>query len=186
MEIKTSVTKNTDIERYDIRVGYDWTTIAISSNGLFMAEGSYGNYAYWWSNHGRESFKHFLVELDRDHGYAKGKFGRQDTFYQDKTVKEIKSQLLEARRKGDLTKEDARDAYDFTCSTLDDINSLDLFVNSIYEHHVLSNFYQDYDSIPIHRGFDQQLEAFMTTIFTVFVAEIKKEIYGEQNEKSDT
>lgn len=173
-----SIKKNDDIERYDIRTGngWDWAVVCISKTGLFMVESSYGNYAHWWSNHGRETFKHFILELERDPHYVMSKFGRRDSFELEPTIKEMKRQLLEYRRQGNWTKEDTRYAYDTIKNELSEINSADLFIQQVYKDDLLKEFYQDFDSLPIVYDYDIQLRGFMKHIFPIFVEEIKKEL----------
>lgn len=175
MTVTISIKKNSDIQRYDIRVGYEWATICITEGGLFLVESSYGVYGHWWSHHGRETFKHFLVELDRDHDYVMGKLGRRTCFYADKTVVEIKRQVLEERRNQNFTKEQAREAFDIE-DLIDYGTSQDLFVQAIYDHEQLKDMYQDYDALPIRLEFDISLQMFMKEIFTAFVTSIRQEL----------
>ena len=51
-------------ERYDVRDGnHGWAIIMVDERGgVLQINSDFGNWSYNWPHHGRESFKHFLVE----------------------------------------------------------------------------------------------------------------------------
>lgn len=174
-----SVTKNDDIERYDIRVGMEWATVCISSAGLFMAEGSYGVYGYRWTRHGRESFKHFLVDLTRDPHYAMSKLGKRSTFDWPATKAALSQDLLEGRRDRGLAKEDVRDLYDllWEMSPHSDVE----FYHEVCDHPAWERLTDVLwcGDIPLRYDYSPQLKEFMRVIFPEFVECIRSEIRGE-------
>lgn len=119
--------KKSTCERYDIRwKPYGWAIITIDENGgMFSAQSDFGNYAYSWPNHGRESFKHFILELARDSHYFLGKVAKENYFDSNKALDRWKSKIIEIRKDRDCTQEQARDAWDF-------INDLDLSLSKDY------------------------------------------------------
>ena len=107
------------VEKYDIRWNRgEWAVFTIdNATGLMQCHSSYGDWGYAWPNHGRESFKHFILELERDWEYLLGKVSNK-VFDFDKTIKLWKNKILGSRKKYDYKKDEARQAYDF-------INDLD-------------------------------------------------------------
>lgn len=62
------VYKKKVVEQYELRNEGEWAFITLdSNNGLFQSNSSFGNYSYSWTNHGRESFKSFLIEIGYDY-----------------------------------------------------------------------------------------------------------------------
>lgn len=135
-----SFTKGT-IEKYDIRFGEygDWAIFTIdNATGLLQCHSSYGDWQYAWPRHGRKTFKHFILELERDWQYLLKKVS--DKVYDDDATKEKYIRIvLEQRKNRYCTKEQVRKAYDFIDEL--DFNSEDLVYNSI----ISSDEIQDLD-----------------------------------------
>lgn len=105
-------------EMYEFRFNdrWDWAFISLDeSNGIFQAYSSYGTYGYSWSNHGRESFKHFILEVIEDPSYFLRKVAKPDYFDEELTKEKWLQQICRDRYPNDdvkLGKEEARDLYD--------------------------------------------------------------------------
>lgn len=180
-----NVVRKSITERYDVHVGMNWAVFCISEDGAFQVLSSYGNYAYFWSHHGRESFKHFLIELQEkgEYSYAINKLAQgddRDVFMHGATVDAIKTNIIESRRGGDINKEHAREMYNYTKEVLEDVHDLNMFIHSLYEFNPFAVFYEDYDSIPISKEHSPALQRFMKEVFPVLVEELKKEIQGKE------
>ena len=106
--------KKSVCERYDLRFARgEWAIFTIDENGgLFNCHSSYGDYSYSWPNHGRKTFKHFLIEITRDYWYLLNKVSDKTYFNFDKTVAEWKKKIIEWRKELSITQEQARDAFD--------------------------------------------------------------------------
>ena len=106
--------KKSTCERYDIRFRHgDWAAITIDENGgLFNCHSSFGDYTYSWPSHGRKTFKHFLIEITRDYFYLLNKVSDKTYFNFDKTVADWKKKIIGWRKNYEITKEQARDAFD--------------------------------------------------------------------------
>ena len=105
-------TKN-KIEKYDIRWGRgEWAVFSIDEKiGMIQCMSSYGNWSYAWPNHGRKTFKHFILELERDYDYLLRKVS-DPVFDFDKSIAYWKRHIIELRRAGSCTRKAARDAFD--------------------------------------------------------------------------
>ena len=75
-------TKGT-VEKYDIQWNRgEWAVFTIdNTSGLMQCHSSFGDWSYAWPHHGRESFKHFILEMERDWFYhIKNLQGTKTTF----------------------------------------------------------------------------------------------------------
>lgn len=176
--------KKSTCERYDIRLadGWGWAIITIDENGgLFNAQSDYGNYSYSWPCHGRKSFKHFIIELSRDKSYFLGKVAESNYYYQDKTEKAWRKEVLRARKEKELNKEEAREVwneiieFDYSCA-----ESLEC---EVYSNHVISKYYcEPWYSFECVKGFAPGAHEFFKKIMPIFADILSKEI--EKEEKS--
>lgn len=178
------VTKLTS-ERYDLRIGYDWAIFILGEDGSFHVNSSYGDWAYAWWHHGRESFKHFLIELGEDSTYSylinKLAKGQRTYFDLDKTLSSIYKEILFARKDGALSKEKARDLYNEVKELPEYGCSIDLFISAIYDTTHLSKFYEDFDSLPVSKEYDHSLIQFVEIFWPALTKILKQEI-GETKE----
>ena len=101
------------IEKYDIRWGAgEWAIFSIDEkSGMMQCLSSYGKWSYAWPHHGRKTFKHFLLEMERDWDYLLRKVS-DPVFDFDQSVKYWKKHIIDVRRENSCTKEQARDAFD--------------------------------------------------------------------------
>lgn len=125
-------TKST-CERYDLRIPSErtWAIFTIDERGgLFNCHSDYGDYNYSWSNHGCPSFKHFIIQgLAADPHYFLSKVSHSDWYDQQKTVDEMRKQIIESRKQNDCTKAQARAAWDAVDENQDE--SCETLINSI-------------------------------------------------------
>ena len=101
------------IEKYDIRWGRgEWAIFSIDEKiGMMQCISSYGKWSYAWPNHGRKTFKHFILELERDYEYLLRKVS-DPVFDFDKSIAYWKRHIIELRRDGSCTREVARNAFE--------------------------------------------------------------------------
>ena len=103
--------KKSTVEKYDIRWNRgEWAlfTIDLETNTM-QCHSSFGDYAYTWSSPG-ESFKRFLIGLEKDCGYLLNKVSRP-VFDFDESIKRWKKMIIDYRRDGSIDKEAARDCW---------------------------------------------------------------------------
>lgn len=140
------VTRSNDMEVYRIRHQGEWATICVQGwqatgidgtpreIGEILIYSSYGAWAYQWG-HLALPFKQWLAKADEP-GYIAGKFlgANADVFDGEKSVRELRRSLLEHRRMGDLTKNDARAIWDFIEDHDDEMErSADLFCERMFD-----------------------------------------------------
>lgn len=144
---KTTVTKTTGFEAYNVRAGHEWATILIrgwDANGNdgtpreigeILIHSSYGSWAYQWGHLGMP-FKKWLATCN-DRSYVAEKFLGTDAreFDGKASVKNLRQSLLEYRRQGDITKNDARSIWDWIESNDGELEhgSEENFVRMLYE-----------------------------------------------------
>jgi hypothetical protein len=158
------------VERYIVRVRSDWAYIYIDeANGVFASYSSYGNYAYCWRHIGDDTLKEFLIRLDFDYfmGKTRPDYCRFDS---EATSEGIQRTIIEARREGSLTAEEARSAW----SDLADIcrDSSEGFFADFCQCRALMNIYGgDYCDIARDRP-DGDSRGFWREIWPEFIKQI--------------
>lgn len=171
--------KKSTCERYDIKLkdSYGWAIITIDENGgLFNSQSDYGNYSYSWPNHGRKSFKHFLLELVNDKQYFLGKVADDGYYYQEKTEESWKQEVLRARKERELTKEEARELWDEIID-FDYYSSGEAIQNQCYQSEIIAKYYcEPWYSFEVVKGFSPHAHAFANIIMPILGEIIKKEI----------
>lgn len=86
-----------------------WAIVIMSSDGYFSAVSDFGNYCYKWSSF-EGDFRKFLLDVESD--YLLSKISRRSVFDEEKAQKNIRRAILEMRRTGGLTREEAREEWD--------------------------------------------------------------------------
>lgn len=172
--------KKSTCERYDIRWDqWGWAIITIDENGgVFNAQSDYGSYAYSWPNHGRKSFKHFILELARDKSYFLGKVAKQTYFNYEKHLGEWKRKIIEMRRDRDCTKENARDAWEVITGLDDYSSSHQLIEKELYESDIINelSFGEPWYVFETDLDYSPQALAFAQEVMPMFAEILKKEI----------
>lgn len=172
----------TTCERYDLRWGKcGWATFTIDENGgLFNCQSDYGDYNYAWPRHGRKSFKHYIIQdLVRDPDYFLGKVAKEDYFDSQKAEKAWKAKIIELRKDGECTKEQAREAWDYLVHELDDSLSLDYLQSEVYGNSAITAISEEpwYD-FDIELSYSRQAVNFAHKVMPMFAEILKKEIGG--------
>ena len=185
--MKEYTCKKSTCEKYDIRFNRgDWAFITIDeSTGLFQAHSSFGDYNYSWPNHGRESFKHFILELADDPSYFLGKVSKEDYFYADETEESWKKKIIEDRRGNgdvDLTQEQARELWDI-------VNEIEFYSaegcqRELYDNKIVWDLYCEpwyyFETIV---GHSPNARFFAKEVMPMFAEIIKKEIEKSEVEQ---
>ena len=93
--------------------GEGWAIIFIDETGCFTALSDWGDVGYRWNQRGlpEGGFKRFLIQCEDS--YLISKFGSQRREYDpEATLEAVKHDILQSRRDGQLSKEDAREEWD--------------------------------------------------------------------------
>lgn len=170
------------IEKYDIRWSHgEWAMFSIDEKtGMMQCLSSFGNWSYAWPNHGRKTFKHFLLEMERDWEYLLRKTSNK-VFDFDKSIAYWKNHIFDLRRDGDCTKEQAREAFDVIDSLeTDDAGYCAAVLNESQAiSEVDPDFWELLGGIKCYSSKDIM---FAKTIWPMFCEIIRSEI-GEQDGK---
>ncbi|MDQ7095976.1 hypothetical protein REC12_20485 [Desulfosporosinus sp. PR] len=185
MKIEDYTYKKSVCERYDLRWKHNgWATFTIDENGgLFNAQSDFGNYSYAWPNHGRKSFKHFIVQdLARDPEYVLGKISKEDYFNLEKAENGWKARIIDIRKQDACTKKQARDAWEFI-NELDLSGSVDYIQNEIYSSSEISAISEEpwYD-FEIELDYPYMAVRFANEVMPMLADILRKEI--EEKEKA--
>lgn len=98
------------MRRYDLRADGRWLAlVVITDDGYFSTVSDYGSYAYWWSSAG-DDFRRFLIGRDDD--YVVGKLAPGYEYHGDATLAAVKEAIIQVRRSGALTRDEARDEWE--------------------------------------------------------------------------
>lgn len=166
-------------EKYTLRFndGWDYAIFTIDDTGMFNCQSSFGNYGYYWGSFG-ESFKEFLCGLKGD--YLLSKLCKREYFNTQDYIDKCKDIIIDMRRKSELNKDDAREAWDFFDTDLDDCgDSIDLVYNEISRSNILDEitggdvWYSDFTP---EMKYDPSDVKFVNSIYPEFVKILKKEL----------
>jgi hypothetical protein len=142
MEAGNFSIKKEIVECYKIRhsTGKYWADITIDAKeqtGRIQIASDFGSYQNYWGACGC-NFKDFLAKLDIE--YAAGKFGANKHFDSEKTLKNFKASVLEYRRNGDMSKENARDIFNEIKELEEYIYENEFYIN-LNNSHALMRFF---------------------------------------------
>ena len=126
---------------YAFRFQHGWANFTICDRlGEFSIQSDWGNYSYRWGNIGKNTLEEFLAGCDSCYittklSYSKPREFREE-FSLSGTIDNVKTQIIEERRSGQLEKRDARILWDYTEKVLkfsDDAETPEGFYNLIHE-----------------------------------------------------
>lgn len=177
--IEYTFTKGT-VEKYDIRWNRgEWAVFTIDNEtGLMQCHSSYGDWGYGWPSHGRKTFKHFILELERDSEYLLKKVSNE-IFDFEGSIKRWKRLIIDWRKEESCKKEEAREAYDFLKNLSNDDNqSYDYCFSKLLESEEINNlnvcdFWEVFGQ---EKKWAAQDIVFAKTIWTMLCDIIRKEM----------
>ena len=173
------------VDKYDIQLNRgEWAVFTIdNTSGLMQCHSSFGDWSYAWPHHGRESFKHFILEMERDWHYLLKKVSEL-VFDFDESIKYWKNHIIELRKDDSCTKEEARAAFDEIVS-LDNNGPMDngACAYILNDSTAISDADPDFwELLDGKRLFSQQDMTFAKTIWPMLCDIIRKELAGDDNE----
>ncbi len=170
-------------ERYDLRWDrFGWATFAIDeAGGIFNCQSDHGNYNHHWPHHGRKTFKHFLIELARDPQYLMEKVSEKTYFNFDANLGEWKRTVLQMRKDKELTKEQAKDVWDFLRDELGDYSrSPEIIQKEIYEHWPFNAIINEpWYCFEVNLDYPPEAHIFAKEVMPMFADVLKKELGAE-------
>jgi hypothetical protein len=172
------------IEQYTLRQEFPrlWATISISKEGCLSIQSCFGDYCNTWSSF-RESFKQFLISVDKFYLAKKIAYEKTQMIDFQKTFIQIKKDILKSRRNREINAEEAKEMLQLiaheirhgSCCKSDEFERL---IISRYADIVKKVYDNDCFNVPVIRTFDSSLDMFLNLIWPEFVKILKNEIYS--------
>jgi len=102
-----------------------WSIVFVDSTGCVAICSDHGSWCYRWDvkHSGHDDFREFLLRADGDYVARKLGQGRKEeleVYDGERTLKNIRWHILQDRRHGDLTKEQARKEWELAGSEVED------------------------------------------------------------------
>lgn len=174
--------KKSTCERYDIRWGrFGWAVIMIDEKGgVFSAQSDYGDYNYCWPKHGRESFKHFIIEISRDGSYFLRKVSKRDHVNFDESLKRWEKEILKYRKDANITREQAREAWDFIHDLDDYCGNAEMIQMHLYDSSLLLGIFgEPWEFFDTVMEYPPEARMFAKEVMPMLAEILKKEISGD-------
>jgi hypothetical protein len=162
------------LRRYRLRTDQGrWVAdVVISDDGYFSTVSDYGGYAHFWGDAGCE-FRRFLCGLDAD--YLCGKLSRGREYDDEATLRAVKRAILDGRRGGRLSKDEARREWELLGKAGDlgtreewAVWSQETKLEDAYEHW--------------SERYPRELEAFARRAWPILCVALRAEIEAERGE----
>lgn len=172
--------KKSTCERYDLRFReFGWAIFTIDENGgVFNCQSDFGDYSHCWPNHGRKTFKHFLIEINRSPDYLLGKISEENYFYFDKSLEDWKNGIISRRKELECTKEEAREAWNFI-NDIDSSMPYQLLQNELYGSSELKALCSEpWYVFETELDYPPHAKRFVNEIMPMFAEILKAEIEG--------
>lgn len=156
--------------RYIVKPGpWGWGIFLLDSTGMFAVVSDYGNYAFKWTDWGKRDFRLFLIGLDKSYLCGKLAMDRSREYQGQRTLENIRDQIIQLRRDGSLTKEQARKEWEL--AKMVDSHYAEDFAEWLRETKLGSDSYElsVYDT-------PAQIRLFYDRVFTRLVEVIKEDL----------
>jgi hypothetical protein len=145
-----------------------WAIILLDDTGTFTTVSDYGNYGYRWTSFG-DNFREFLSHIDNGYLMSKITHGWDKKIDLEATARGVKDYILEQRRSGDLSKEDARTEWDLVEENLCDDDQCG-FQNWCVNTEIGDSWEFAVNAV------DRQAEAFIEHVWPRFVELLKADL----------
>lgn len=114
------------------RGGNGWFVVFIDEIGCVSIQSDYGDYAYRWSSFG-EDIRTFLMQCDQSYLINKFTLGWPQISKGEKSTRRIKESILDERRQGAISKQEARDLYDAVPDLEDGFRLNDIYDSNLVD-----------------------------------------------------
>lgn len=104
------------VQRVEVRSRHSWAVLQWSDDGRVVLHSDHGTWGAWFgeAQRGTRTMRAYLASLDHDSGARR--FDVPMVFDEEGTDRECRKLLLETRRRGELTREQAREEWDAIAS----------------------------------------------------------------------
>jgi len=155
-----------------------WAKISLDeATGCVGIISDYGNWGYWWTNHGRESLKHFLTEVDKHYAWEKFTSRRRE-YNHSRTIEKMKEEIQRQ-----LEEEIIDEDHSYNANThLDfvEFESEDILCQAVYDSPELTSIFGDEPWELLEKDEDPQFIMFFERLWPVFIEHLKEEIENEE------
>ncbi|NDW19455.1 hypothetical protein D0T53_11120 [Dysgonomonas sp. 216] len=150
----------------DITLAYEGNT------GRIQIASDYGSWQNYWGACG-SSFKVFLTKLEME--YTATKFGADDWFDLDATLKSMRSQIKYHQKEWGLSKADAKELFD-EVDSLEDCSSVHEYHHKVWND--CDKLYSFFDAADFTctKDVTPQFKRFWVEAWSVFINQIKEEL----------
>ena len=142
-----------------------------------MISSDYGEFNYYWGSTGYIP-KKFLCRLDMHYAMKKLMGSTQNMYEPDfpSRIKSVNKQIIEARRESEITKDQARNAWNEAIEIFEYCgNSNDIYYSRFMESDKFNNIFYDWESIPEDDKLKPKVKMFWDNIWLPFTRELRKE-----------
>lgn len=193
-------------ECYEIRDaerGGEWANITLHcwdnppppnvSRGMYYAgeiaiHSSFGTWGHTWTACG-VPFKQFLIRAEFDYMFTKFMGARLERFDGDATLRQIRVDILAARKRGSVGRCEAREAWDavgdeverITAGATDYGYAMFDVARALDSKHPMHDYFADPCGWPRMTHADHQAQGFWRTLWPLFVEALKAEVAGPKN-----
>lgn len=155
---------------------FEWADVLMNSDGMFAATSDYGDFVYRWAHYGHGDFRNAFLRMSVSSFLNKTRGGKQVVQLKE-TIAGIKKTIVEYRRSGEFTTEEARE-------------ELALIKQVESEHELLHNWLSDTSICDawefVQRDFCVQDYAFAELILPRLDDMIRAELIEEQSRRVTT
>ncbi|MEK5058622.1 hypothetical protein BK126_03085 [Paenibacillus sp. FSL H7-0326] len=151
-----------------------WGIFLLDSTGMFAAVTDYGNYAYMWPlrNTGCNDFRDFFDHKDAYYVLGKCAPSRGKEYQGDKTEELIRKTIVQMRRSGSFTEEEAREEWNL-------LDSIDFYFREGFSQWYEQTNLYDAHEYSVH-GYTASEKAFADKLFPRFCEAVAAELKAER------
>lgn len=165
--------------------GFGWADITIdewAGGGTFSAVSDYGNFSYMWGSIGDVTLREFVSNIDYGYFMNKAHPSGGVRFSAEKSCNNMKESILRYRRDGELTAQEAREAWETIENIKDDGGGEALFFDRVCGSELLEIVYggdiaaveTKTESAPGCVGFWEEIMPILRKIWAEELAEERK------------
>ena len=176
--------KKTSADVYCVRNGYEWADIGIREwigGGSIMVDSSFGAFAHRWTHIADcdAPLRKFLCNTDKAYFFDKCVGSACKVLDCQKTAREIRREILQSRKHGGLTAEDARTLWDGAkkISMAHSFSDMSELMGQDDFDELLAVLYEnDYGRLPTVYSLSTQYESFWSEIWPIVCGVWRKEL----------
>lgn len=163
--------------------------VIMRSDGYFSTVSDWGNYAFWWGSPGME-FRAFVAQLERQADYVCSKLAQRSEWYDAAgTLKGIKRHILDGRREGSMTKEQAAKEWEALADACGCYHHRELRNVSEMDQHQFHQWYERTEigdaSEFMRHDYRPDVRGFCEHVMPLLAAAIRAELASESAHSSN-